>query len=360
MVQFTLIKTSDALAEAAELWEKEAEMAFDLECENNLHHYGTYITLIQVSTRKANWIVDILALKMIDPLVHVLENPRMLKILHDVSFDLRILHHQFQCRPKNLFDTQLAAQLLGKQKIGLSALLSEYFQVTKEEKYQRVDWTKRPLSLGMLEYAVGDAAHLLSLKDLLKEELKKKQREGWMEQERKHLEELEFRYEEQQYLNLPSAKRCSPEERARLHVLFDERQRLAMKVDRPVFFIFSNKLLLQFMKNPPRDWSNVKGVHPMVRREAAVLTRKICDAGREEYAGEPKKKLPPREFAWMEKLAEVRKEISRERGVAGHLVMNNEQIKQLVERKNLDGFRSWQKEIVMRFDLVKKIVEKKA
>ncbi len=360
MVQFTLIKTPDALAEAAELWEKEAEIAFDLECENNLHHYGTYITLIQVSTRKANWIVDVLALKTIDPLVHVLENPRMLKVLHDVSFDLRILHHQFQCRPKNLFDTQLAAQLLGKQKIGLSALLSEYFQVTKEEKYQRVDWTKRPLSLGMLEYAAGDATHLLPLKDILTEELKKKQREEWVVQERKHLEEMEFNYEEQQYLDLPGAKRCSPEERARLHILFDERQRLAMKVDRPVFFIFSNKLLLQFLKNQPRDWQMIKGVHPIVRREAAVLARKMHEAGREEYAGEQKKKLPPQEFAWTEKLGEIRKAISKEIGIAGHLVMNNEQIRQLVEKKSLDCFRPWQKEIVLRVDLVKKIVGRKA
>src|SRR3989344_6935139 len=137
MVDFTLIETLDALAAAAEVWEKEPEIAFDIECENNLHHYGTYITLFQVSTRNANWVVDVLALKMIDPLLHVLENPRVLKVLHDVSFDLRILHHQFQCRPQNLFDTQLAAMLLDKEKVGLGVLLEEYFHVKKESKYQR-------------------------------------------------------------------------------------------------------------------------------------------------------------------------------------------------------------------------------
>ena len=95
MVDFTLIETLDALAAAAEIWEKEPEIAFDIECENNLHHYGTYITLFQVSSRTANWVIDVLALKIIDPLLHVLENPPVLKVLHDVSFDLRILLTSF-------------------------------------------------------------------------------------------------------------------------------------------------------------------------------------------------------------------------------------------------------------------------
>ncbi|MBI4151340.1 HRDC domain-containing protein [Candidatus Woesearchaeota archaeon] len=359
MVQFSLIQTPDKLMEAVELWEKEPEIAFDLECENNLHHYGTYITLLQVSTRTQNWIIDVLAFKTIDPLIHVLENKNVLKVLHDVSFDLRILHHQFQCRPKNLFDTQLAAMLLGKEKVGLGALLEEYFQVQKERKYQRVDWTKRPLSLGMLEYAAGDTAHLLPLKDAFEREFRQKQRERWMREEREHQEMQEFRYEEQQYLDLPGAKRCPPGERARLHVLFDERQRLAMKADKPVFFIMSNKLLLEFAKNPPRDWRLVHGVHPLVRREAQVIQQKVDDAGREEYISEEKKRLTPEEFVWTEDLAALRKSISLAAGIPGHLVMNNDQIWQFVETKSLDGFRPWQREIVLQYDLVRKIVGRK-
>jgi len=360
MVNFILIQTPDALAEAAELWEKETEIAFDIECENNLHHYGTYITLIQVSSRNQNWVIDVLALKMIDPLLHVLENPRVIKVLHDVSFDLRILHHQFQCRPQNLFDTQLAAMLLGKEKVGLGALLEEYFAVQKEQKYQRIDWTKRPLSLGMLQYAAGDTAHLLALNDRLKEELDKKKRLDWLEQERKHQETMELRYEEQQYLDLPGAKRCSPEERARLHVLFDERQRLAMKADRPVFFIFSNKLLLEWMKSPPPDWQELRGVHPIVRKESKVLQQKLRQAGEEEYSPAAKKKLSSEEFAWTKELAEMRKKISRELNIPGHLVMNNDQIWQLVGTKGMDGFRPWQKEILGQYALLKKIVGRKA
>ncbi|MBI2103182.1 HRDC domain-containing protein [Candidatus Woesearchaeota archaeon] len=360
MVEFSLIQTADALAEAAELWERESEIAFDLECENNLHHYGTYITLIQVSTRARNWVVDILALRMIDPLIHVLENPRVLKVLHDVSFDLRILHHQFQCRPKNMFDTQLAAMLLGKEKVGLGALLEEYFHVEKDRTFQRVDWTRRPMTPAMLQYAAGDTAHLLSLKDVFTKELVGKGRLDWMEEERKHLEEVEFRYEEQQYLDLPGAKRCSPEERARLHVLFDERQRLAMKVDRPVFFVFSNKLLLEWMKDPPRDWRNIRGVHPIVRQEGKILQQKVAQAGQEEYLGEQKKRLSSEEFAWTEELVDVRKSISQGLSMPGHLVINNDQIWQMVETKSLDCFRPWQKEIVWKYDLVKKIVGRKA
>ena len=105
MVSFTYVDTKDALYEAAREWNSAADLAVDIECENNLHHYGAYITLIQISDRDKNWIIDILALKEIQPLADILENRNIQKIFHDVSFDFRILNEQFSCKPRNVFDT---------------------------------------------------------------------------------------------------------------------------------------------------------------------------------------------------------------------------------------------------------------
>ena len=129
MVSFTYVDTYEGLTEAAAAWKQASELAVDLECENNLHHYGTYISLMQISTKNKNWVVDVLRLGDIKPLLEVLENPAILKIFHDVSFDFRILQDQLSCHPWTVFDTQIAALFLGKEHLGLGDLLKEYFNV---------------------------------------------------------------------------------------------------------------------------------------------------------------------------------------------------------------------------------------
>ena len=111
MTKFELIQTQEQLAMAAALWNQEPELAMDLECENNLHHYGTYVALVQISNQTQNWIVDMLPLKNLQPLISIFENPKITKIFHDISFDFRILDHQYQCHPKNIFDTQFFSSI---------------------------------------------------------------------------------------------------------------------------------------------------------------------------------------------------------------------------------------------------------
>ena len=188
------IATKEDLNKATMHMAKQDVLAIDLECENNLHHYGTYISLIQVSCKDTDWIVDVLELKEIEPLLEILENKNIKKIFHDVSFDLRILHLQFNSRPKNIFDTQIGALLLGKNEIGLGSLLAEYYEVKKERKYQMADWTKRPLDEGMLSYATKDTKHLLPLYFDIKKELEKKGRWQWALQEAQYLEDSEMTY----------------------------------------------------------------------------------------------------------------------------------------------------------------------
>src|SRR3989338_3330585 len=148
MVDFELISNKERLHNICQELSNLTELAVDLECENNLHHYGAYITLIQLSSRQKNWIIDILAFQKegLASLFEIFKQPTIQKIFHDVSFDFRILYHQFGCQPKNIFDTQIAAFLLGKEQVGLGSLLAEAFSIHKASKFQRVDWTRRPLS----------------------------------------------------------------------------------------------------------------------------------------------------------------------------------------------------------------------
>lgn len=347
MVFFTYVDTSKALLEAAAEWKKSAELAVDLECENNLHHYGAYISLIQISTKDKNWIVDVLKLGEIKPALEVFEDVKIQKIFHDVSFDFRILQDQFSCHPHNIFDTQIAALFMGKEHLGLGDLLKEYFNADKESKYQMADWTKRPLNTEMLAYAVKDTAHLIQLRDILAKELRQKGRWSWVEEELAGLEEADFTYKTQTFLDVRGVRTFTPEQLGIFRELFLLREQLAKKVNRPVHFVIRNEHLKQFSQHP-QHWENVRGVHPIVRNQAALFYKAV-EQGKKEPFFIPvpeKKRLTQLQKEQLEKLTELQQRLAQKNNLKGHLIMNKEQMIKIVLSGQFDCLRAWQRKLV--------------
>jgi ribonuclease D len=347
MTSFTYVDTPKGLSEAAAEWKEAAELAVDLECENNLHHYGAYISLIQISTKNKNWIIDILKLGDIKPLLEVLENPTIQKIFHDVSFDFRILQEQFSCHPRLVFDTQIAALFLGKEHLGLGDLLKEYFGVDKESKYQMADWTKRPLNTEMLSYAVKDTIHLIPLRDLLKKELAQKNRWSWVEEEFAALEEADFTYKTQTFLDVRGVRIFHPEQLGIFRELFLLREQLAKKVNRPVHFVINNNHLKEYSHHPPQ-WEKVRGVHPIVRSKAALFYHAVEQGKKEPFIipAPEKKRLSQLQKEQLEKLAELQHALAEKYHLKGHLIMNKEQMVKIVLSGRFDGLRIWQRKLV--------------
>ena len=100
---FEYIENRDSLIRCCKKLKFEKEIGVDIECENNFHHYGVYISIIQLSTNTENFIVDVLKLKEISPLIEILENKDIIKIFHNVDFDFRILRKQFNCKRVAIF-----------------------------------------------------------------------------------------------------------------------------------------------------------------------------------------------------------------------------------------------------------------
>ncbi len=348
MVGFIYIDTKEELAETAGKWNEISDLAIDIECENNLHHYGAYVSLIQISDGKENWIVDVLKLKEIKPLLEVLENPRVLKVFHDVSFDFRILNNEFHCRPRNIFDTLMAAQLLGKENIGLASLLEEYLHIKKEVKMQTADWTRRPLSSEMLSYAAKDVMYLVKLKDLLEEELKKKERLSWVKEEFEEIEKTEFIYKESDFWEISGMRQISPEQLGVFKKLFLLRSRLAKMVDRPVHFVISNRLMRQLAVDPPQNWEKLRGVHPIVRQNARQFEEAVSE-GKKMPVFLPKKKRifhSSQQKLFFEKLYELQAKAAEKIAIKGHLIINKEQMDKIVTERKTDCLRNWQKELL--------------
>src|SRR4030095_8464360 len=118
----------------------------------------------------------------------LLEDPGVEVVFHDTDYDLRLLHQDYGWKVTNICDTRVAAQLLGIRAFGLAALLERFFEVKLDKKHQRADWSMRPLTASMLEYAAQDTEYLLDLRDRLGNELAKLDRSSWAAEEFARLE----------------------------------------------------------------------------------------------------------------------------------------------------------------------------
>jgi len=348
-MRFTYITTQDELLKASKEWKK--QVGVDLECENNLHHYGSYISLIQISTEDKHFIVDVLALEKIQPVLELLRDETVEKIFHDIGFDLRILHHQFHVRTKNIFDTFIAAHLLGKRQVGLGSLLKEYFGIEKKSKFQMADWTKRPLKDDMLNYAIKDTVYLIRLRDKLKEELREKGRLEWLQEEFSNLEKKEWSYKEQSFWDLRGLKDLTDNERSILKELYILRDKLARKVNRPVHFIMNAKKLTTLAKDPPASidgWMRLRQVHPVVKKEAKALYEAVQEGrnGKVPFPFKERLWFTPKQRKKAEELNVARERIAKRLEIERHLVINKEQIQDTVTTGRMESLREWQKIII--------------
>jgi ribonuclease D len=219
------------------------------------HRYHDRICLLQVSTRTDTFIIDTLALADIDPLRHAFENSALETVFHDADYDLRLLSRDYGVRVRNLFDTKIAAQLIGEPAIGLAALLEKYVGVRLDKKHQRADWAQRPLPPDLLAYAAEDTRHLPVLRDRLREELEKLGRLAWAEEEfglRERLDTAPSAEAPDGYQRLKNTRDLSPRQMAALRELYQWRERVAEKRDVAPFRVVSNDILVVVARALPR------------------------------------------------------------------------------------------------------------
>ncbi|PIY59960.1 hypothetical protein COY95_04285 [Candidatus Woesearchaeota archaeon CG_4_10_14_0_8_um_filter_47_5] len=350
-VSFTYIDSKEPLEHAASAWEQEPVLGIDTESENNLHHYGAYISIIQVAGRRRQWIVDVLALPEVKPLLAIFENRAIQKIFHNADSDLRVIYNQFGCRVQNIFDTQTAALLLGIEDIGLGALLEQFFNVQKKQKFQTADWTRRPLPPELLSYAVKDTLYLIRLRDLFLEKLMKLNRLSWAQEEFAATEHQTFNHQEPSYTDIKGIGYLTDRERAIAKCLFLLREEFARKVDRPVYYVMNTKILKDLAMHPPKTrkaWETMRGVHPIVRKEAQRFFSEVAK-GKEErlphpvtktrrYTGEQKKQF--------QKLERVRSAVAGKAGIQSYLILSKEQMRDIVLQGDSPTLRDWQRRLV--------------
>ncbi len=279
----TYIDDQQELSRLVNALADESQLAVDTEA-NSLYAYQPQVCLIQLSTPTRDFIVDPLSIPDLDPLGEVFHDPDIEKIFHASEYDINILYDDFKFQFQNLFDTMLAARILGRKKLGLDALLKQIAGVKSNKRYQRADWGKRPLPEDMIRYAQKDTHYLIEIRNALADELRRAGR--WA------IAQEDFSRASQAYSwprkeKLPPCWRISgaqdlpPQKAAILEKLCQLRDEMAQEKDQPLFKVLGNKTLLTLAQAAPQTREGFESLpvthKPQVKRYKDALWGAIQD-----------------------------------------------------------------------------------
>ena len=337
------------------------EIALDTEGAS-FHRFVDRIYLLQLSTRDATAVIDPLAVGRPERLGALLEDERTEKVLHDADYDLRLLHQDYGWHARNIFDTRIAAQLLGLTAFGLAALLDKYFGVRLDKKHQRADWSMRPLTPGMLDYAAQDTMYLLELRDRMREALERAGRWDWALEEFRRLEGTRWEAEEAgaAFFRVKGARDLSRRELARLRELVQWRDSIAAELDRATFRVAGNEVLLEAARRAPRTIPELLEIKGVPRALAERRGRELLDAlKRGDAVAEADLPRFPRGQRWdrdadfeehVSRLKRVRDDVARRLAIDPGFLCSRDRLEAIVRRKpqtvadlaDVKDLRRWQ------------------
>jgi len=341
------------------------ELALDTEGAS-FHRFLDRIYLLQVSTRNKSAIIDPLPIGSPAGLGALLESKSVEVVFHDADYDLRLLHQDYGWHVANMFDTRIAAQLLGIKSFGLAALLEQFFDVKLDKKHQRADWSMRPLPRDMLEYAAQDTRYLLQLKDHMKADLERRGRLHWAQEEFARLEGTRWDAEDamEGFLRLKGARDLTRPELAVLRELVNWRDTVAAQLDRATFRVMGNEVLLDLSRNPPRSVSELaaikgmpKGMIDRAGADIIAAVRRGIDVPEAELPRFPKSQRwnKDKEFdARVVRLKGVRDEVARALDLDPGVLCSRERLENIArsdakktgELEAVPGLRRWQIEVM--------------
>jgi ribonuclease D len=307
-------------------------LALDTESDS-LYRYFFKVGLIQVSTPAADYLVDPLRLPDLAPLGGLMADPAVEKVFHAAENDILMLKRDFGFSFANVFDTMLAARILGWRQVSLAALLTQHFGVTLDKRAQLTDWGHRPLDAAQLSYARLDTHYLLPLRDLLLAELG--QRRRWREAQDAfaalpRVTFVEKPFDPDGYWRIKGARDLRGSELAVLRQLYLWRDEQARKLDRPPFKVLADDRLLDLSRRQPARSADL-ALNP---RQTELFGRALLGAiaaGRAAPTPQPPARPAngngrptPEALARFDQLRAWRVRRAAERAVDADLILNND------------------------------------
>jgi ribonuclease D len=267
-----LVEDAAHLAEVAQKFARASVLAIDTESDSS-YSYQEKVCLLQISDLTTDYLVDPLAVPDLSPLEPIFGDRSITKVLHGADYDIVCLKRDFGFRVRGLFDTLVAAQLLGTERIGLADLVTHWFGVELDKKFQRYNWALRPLLPEHIEYARGDTHYLLALREILQRRLRAAGRVRHFREECRILERREWGgkpFDPEGWADLKQAGTLDDVSRRVLRRLYQYRDAQARRMDRPAYKVIPEDVLVAVARALPETETALDAV---IDRRSALRRR---------------------------------------------------------------------------------------
>ncbi len=324
-------------------------VAVDTESDS-LYSYFEKVCLIQFSTPKTDYLVDPLSVNVAG-LANFFANPNIQKVFHAVEYDLLCLKRDYGFTFHNLFDTMIAARILGWSGYGLGPILEKYFKVKLDKRFQRYNWSKRPLETKALEYAHLDTHYLLALREMQLVELTKRNRLREAEDafERATLIEPTPKvFNPDDFWRIKGTKDLTPQQQAILRELFMLRDKIARKLNRPSFKVMQDEFLLKLAEQQPlypEDLRNIGNLGKTVLQHYIPDILKAIEVGQQApYPNYPRshQRVDEDTMFRYEMLRQWRNDLAVQRGVEPDVIISNHCLMNIAQQ-NLQTIKTLEK-----------------
>ena len=333
-------------------------LAIDTE-SNSLYAYKEQVCLIQFSTREKDILIDALVLPNLSLLGPIFKSNKIAKVFHAAVYDLICLFRDYDFQFNFLFDTMIAARTLGYQKVGLGSLLKKYFNIQMDKKYQRANWGNRPLNPEMLEYARLDSRFLIPLAEHLEKELRNNGRwELALEDFKRLTQNIEVTTvtREEDFWKLRGARDLTPQQAAVLKSVYQFRESIAEKQERPPFKVISQQALIEIAANTPVNQSYLSKLPSLNIRQVKRYGTGLMQAVIKGKNGPPEypprnKRLKKTVLNRIDTLREWRKLTGRDLGVPSDVVLPRDVLNRIANKApmNLDELGAQMQDVPYRF-----------
>jgi ribonuclease D len=352
-----LLETVTQLEQAEETWKNSAILGIDTEFVRE-RTYRANLGLVQISDGQTAWLLDPLAVQSFEPLVRLMKNSEIMKLLHSGSEDMEVLLNSIGAIPEPLVDTQIACAMLGQPlQLGYHHALKWLFDVDIDKDQTRSNWCKRPLTEKQLRYAAMDVVLLPEMLITLRSRLEQAGRWSWLEED---VERMQSNARtnidpEMVYQRFSGIGRMKNPTLQVLKYLARWREQTAIEKNRARGFVISDISMLQMAREKPAssaELRDIEGIHPVaLSRYEDTLLQLIAEAGRDTTPVEKFEQLDEKQRAQLKQMRAIVADTSAKLSLDPALLGSRKQLEKLIRAHANDEplperFLGWRKEIV--------------
>ncbi|GAB6139327.1 ribonuclease D [Methylosoma difficile] len=284
MTPINYVNTPEQLDELCAAIDQAPWIALDTEFLREKTYYPLFC-LLQIATPEWVACVDPIALPKLDKLFAAIYNPNIVKVLHSCRQDLEIFFQETGKLPAPIFDTQVAAPLLGFQdNPGYAMLVSSFLNINLNKAHTRADWSKRPLTPAQIEYAADDVIYLCQVYQVILQKLAELGRADWLKHDFAELSNPAF-YEvdpEKAWLRIKGKNKLTGKQLSIVQAVANWREKHAQSENRPKSWLLRDELIFDLAKLQPEttaELATVRGINErVVHKYGKELCQLITDA----------------------------------------------------------------------------------